>query len=39
MHTGAPVPALSLVDDQGEIWQLSQHRGCPVVLIFHRHLM
>jgi peroxiredoxin len=31
-------PALDLPDDEGRQWRLSDHRGRPAVLIFHRHL-
>ena len=33
-----PAPELVLPDADGETWRLSDHRGRPVVLIFHRHL-
>jgi len=31
-------PAVDLPDDEGQQWRLSDHRGRPVVMIFHRHL-
>jgi len=31
-------PTLDLPDDEGRQWRLSDHRGRPVVMIFHRHL-
>ncbi len=31
-------PPVDLPDDHGRQWRLSDHRGRPVVLIFHRHL-
>jgi peroxiredoxin len=31
-------PALELPDADGGTWRLADHRGRPVVLIFHRHL-
>jgi peroxiredoxin len=33
-----PAPEIDLPDDQGGRWRLADHRGHPVVLIFHRHL-
>ncbi|MEO1059801.1 MAG: redoxin domain-containing protein [Actinomycetota bacterium] len=35
---GDPAPDVSLPDATGEGWRLSDHRGHPVVLIFHRHI-
>lgn len=35
---GDPAPDLDLVDADGQPWRLSDHRGRPVVLLFHRHL-
>ena len=35
---GEPAPAVSLVDATGAPWRLSDHRGHPVVLVFHRHI-
>jgi peroxiredoxin len=31
-------PEIDLPDDEGDRWRLSDHRGAPVVVIFHRHL-
>jgi peroxiredoxin len=39
MQTGDLVDDFTLTDDRGAPWQLSEYRGSPVVLIFHRHLM
>jgi peroxiredoxin len=39
MQTGDLVADFTLTDDRGASWRLSEHRGTPVVLIFHRHLM
>lgn len=39
MRIGDHVADFALPDDAGATWRLSQHRGHPVVLIFHRHLM
>ncbi len=35
---GNPFPANTLVDHRGDEWTIEQHRGRPVLLIFHRHL-
>ncbi len=35
---GSMAPEVAQPDDQGGWWRLSEHRGRPVVLIFHRHL-
>jgi peroxiredoxin len=35
---GAPAPEIDLPDDEGGRWRLSDHRGDPVLVIFHRHL-
>ena len=35
---GDPAPAFELPDHDGGTWRLEDHRGSPVVLIFHRHL-
>ena len=35
---GDMAPDVDLPDDQGGRWRLADHRGRPVVLIFHRHL-
>lgn len=36
--TGDPAPDVDLPDGTGGRWRLSDHRGRPVVLVFHRHL-
>ncbi len=38
MDVGDPAPELELPDHEGNRWRLGDHRGRPVVLIFHRHL-
>lgn len=35
---GSPAPEIAAVDQEGQPWRLSERRGRPVVLIFHRHL-
>ena len=35
---GDPAPEIELESAGGETWRLREHRGRPVVLIFHRHL-
>jgi peroxiredoxin len=35
---GTPAPSIDVPTHDGERWQLSDHAGHPVVLIFHRHL-
>jgi peroxiredoxin len=35
---GQVLPDVSLIDQNGARWRLSDHRGRPVVLILHRHL-
>lgn len=35
---GTEAPDFALPTDTGETWRLSEHRGRPVVLVFHRHL-
>lgn len=35
---GEPAPEIELVDLDGRPWRLRDHRGHPVVLIFHRHI-
>jgi peroxiredoxin len=35
---GEPAPEIDLPDDDGNRWLLSEHRGRPVVVVFHRHL-
>lgn len=39
MEVGDAAPELVLTDHLGGTWRLSAHRGRPVVLVFHRHLM
>lgn len=39
MRTGDHIDDFSLPDDRGGTWTLSHHRGRPVLVIFHRHLM
>ncbi len=36
---GDPIEDFTLLDDRGEPWTLSEQRGRPTLLIFHRHLM
>jgi peroxiredoxin len=38
VDVGDPAPELELPDHEGNSWRLADHRGRPVVLIFHRHL-
>ncbi|MEM1335951.1 MAG: hypothetical protein AAGG08_21085 [Actinomycetota bacterium] len=35
---GSPAPEIDLFDLDGGRWRLSDHRGRPVVVIFHRHI-
>lgn len=35
---GEIAPEIDLPDDEGGRWCLLDHRGAPVVVIFHRHL-
>lgn len=35
---GDPAPDFTLPDHLGNPWRLADHRGRPVVLVFHRHL-
>jgi len=35
---GDLAPPVRLPDHTGATWDLAEHRGHPVVLIFHRHL-
>ncbi len=39
MRPGTAVEDFTLPDDQNRQWTLSSHRGRPVLLVFHRHLM
>lgn len=38
LSVGDQAPEISLPDDNGGTWTLTEHRGRPVVLLFHRHL-
>ncbi|MHB1487174.1 MAG: hypothetical protein ACYCS7_08430 [Acidimicrobiales bacterium] len=38
IEIGDIAPEIEAIDHQGATWRLSEHRGRPVVLIFHRHL-
>lgn len=38
VEVGDPAPAVELPAHDGGRWQLADHAGHPVVLIFHRHL-
>ncbi len=35
---GKPAPEIELPQVGGGEWRLSDHRGRPVLLVFHRHL-
>jgi peroxiredoxin len=35
---GDVAPEIDLPDDEGGWWRLSEQRGQPAVLIFHRHV-
>jgi peroxiredoxin len=35
---GERSPEIDLPDEAGNRWRLSEHRGRPVVVVFHRHL-
>ena len=37
-RAGDVVEDFELSDDQGQPWRLSEQRGRPLLLIFHRHL-
>jgi peroxiredoxin len=37
LQTGDVAPEIDLPDEHDTRWRLSEHRGRPVVLIFHRH--
>ncbi len=39
MRPGDTVDDFTLPDDRDQAWTLSECRGRPVLLIFHRHLM
>ncbi|MEL7209641.1 MAG: hypothetical protein AAGK32_15630, partial [Actinomycetota bacterium] len=34
---GEPVPALRLLDDRGDPWELAGDRDRPELIVFHRH--
>jgi peroxiredoxin len=38
VQTGDLAPEIDLPDERDARWRLSEQRGRPVVLIFHRHL-
>lgn len=38
VKVGDLAPEIALPDHLGSLWRLSDHRGHPVVLLFHRHL-
>jgi peroxiredoxin len=38
VQTGDTAPDFGLPDEHDADWRLSEQRGQPVVLIFHRHL-
>ena len=38
LDVGDLAPDMTLPDHDGRVWRLSDHRGRPVVLLFHRHL-
>ena len=38
VEVGDPAPDIDLPDERNERWRLSEQRGRPAVLIFHRHL-
>jgi peroxiredoxin len=38
VRLGDPAPDFEAVAHDGSRWRLTDHRGRPVVLIFHRHL-
>lgn len=35
---GDPVEDFEVLDERGRPWRLSEQRGRPLLLIFHRHL-
>jgi peroxiredoxin len=39
IRPGHAIDDFALTDDRGSTWRLSDHRGRPTLLIFHRHLM
>lgn len=38
VHVGDTAPGIALPDHEGNVWRLSERRGRPVLLLFHRHL-
>lgn len=38
LTAGAIAPDFTLPTDRGDAWRLSEHRGAPLILMFHRHL-
>lgn len=38
LRVGTIAPDIDLVDHTGERWRLSDHRGSPCIVVFHRHL-
>ena len=38
-HVGDLVEDFELCDDHGQPWRLTEQRGSPLLLIFHRHLL
>ena len=38
IERGDLAPEIDLPDDEGNRWRLSEQRGRPTVVIFHRHL-
>jgi peroxiredoxin len=38
LPVGSVAPDFALYTDRGEEWRLSEHRGTPLILMFHRHL-
>ena len=38
VEVGDEAPGIELPDHDGNRWRLADHRGRPVVLLFHRHL-
>ncbi|MEM9561459.1 MAG: hypothetical protein AAGA93_02510 [Actinomycetota bacterium] len=39
LRVGDPVGDVVLADQLGRSWDLADHVGRPVLLVFHRHLM
>ncbi|MGI8690601.1 MAG: redoxin domain-containing protein [Thermomicrobiales bacterium] len=38
LSAGVDAPDFTLPTDRGDEWQLSEHLGKPLILMFHRHL-